>query len=618
MRKVVFMMCSIVLALNGFAKTGDIFINNGLEYVVIAETGNVQEVAVNKFYEPSSDVTIPGTVYYEGVTYIVANIANEAFKDCATLTNVSIPSNVKEIGKAAFMNCQNLSKVSLSEGLCEINPFAFSGCLSLTEINIPSTLIYLGRMAFAKCSKLTSLNLPKNIKFLGEDAFVECSKLNTVGFSANVNKIPDGLFERCSMMNEAYIPDGIISIGKYAFNDCSSITSIILPNSIEEIKEGAFAGCTALKAITLPNSIKNISSSVFKGNTKLSHVTLPSHLASLGVGDEGGLFDWCDDMTELTIPATVEQIGNVATFPHSLNSIFVMGDRIPDGLSNMSPVNRKGENITIYVKPSVFNNLYSSGEWNGFSVEYRIPIEMVNAKGNTVKYKTLCRDFDIDFSHTNDNLPAGMRRLSAYLVDDANGELGMVFMDEIHYIPSRLKANVVDDEGNFYQGEDEYVGIVVRGTPGYTYYYEIGENDYTQGAEGQWLLEDAQSASKAPHAGRNLMRGVADAAFVSTTEVNPETCQTMTNYGLSNNSFRKFSGPGWLNYNRSYLPLPESMSNTNFSMTFTDEDGTTDVISYEEFVEESENDIFYNPNGQRVKADTKGIVINNGKKIVNK
>lgn len=101
----------------------------------------------------------------------------------------------------------------------------------------------------------------------------------------------------------------------------------------------------------------------------------------------------------------------------------------------------------------------------------------MSASGTPIKYKTLCRDFDVDLSHTNDNLPEGVEPLRAYVVEDVEGELRMVFLNEIKYIPSRLKANATDEYGDLYSGVDEYVGVVLRGTPGYTYYYEMGEHD---------------------------------------------------------------------------------------------------------------------------------------------
>ena len=56
----------------------------------------------------------------------------------------------------------------------------------------------------------------------------------------------------------------------------------------------------------------------------------------------------------------------------------------------------------------------------------------------------------------------------------------------------------------------------------------------------------------------------------------------------------------------------------DLTLVFDNADGTTDKVSAVEFTRNAESGIFYNPYGQRVKADAKGIVISNGKKIINK
>ena len=253
---------------------------------------------------------------------------------------------------------------------------------------------------------------------------------------------------------------------------------------------------------------------------------------------------------------------------------------------------------------------------------------MTNASGEPIEYKTLCRDFDVDFTHTNDNLPEGVRPLRAYVVEDVDGEMRLVFLNELKYIPSRLKANTTDEYGNLYQGVDEYVGILLRGTPGYTYYYEMGEHDYTQGAWGQWLMDDAMANSGSAFED-NLMSGDANDDFYVHKTVLDKNDDEIVNYGLNNNRFKIYKKDGWLNYNKSYLQLPKSVSDAiekgaspdgyaNLTMVFSNSDGTTDRVSAAEFTRNAESDIFYNPMGQRVKADAKGIVIHNGIKRANR
>lgn len=98
---------------------------------------------------------------------------------------------------------------------------------------------------------------------------------------------------------------------------------------------------------------------------------------------------------------------------------------------------------------------------------------------------------------------------------------------------------------------------------------------------------------------------------------------------MNNNRFKIYSNEGWLTYNKSFLQLPKSVSDAiernrdsngfaDLTLVFDNADGTTDKVSSVEFTRNAESDIFYNPYGQRVKADAKGIVISNGKKKVNR
>ena len=636
MRKYIF-ACALFVALYTFAKTGDTFCSGGVAYQVIAASEGGGEVTVCSM-EPSaslSDLLIPSTVSEGGLLYDVTTVSPDAFKGSA-LKTVSLEEGVTTIERGAFQNCSQLTAVALPSSLTTIGDFAFAGCVRLASIPFPENVAFIGRQAFAGCSSITQATLPDGITAIGEDAFLDCSALASVTLPEGMAVVPEGLFEMCGKLEDISLPEGIRYIDSHAFDGCGALTAVTLPETLDGVGESAFAGCgelasvtiprnvtglpdgtfaycSGLKSVTLPNSVTAIGSGAFRYDQALTHVTLPSWLETIGMGDQGGVFERCDAMTELTIPASIENIGEMDPFPYGLNSIYVMGDIIPEGLKDMGARNRMGEDITIYVKRSVYNDRYSSGEWNGFKVDYRIPMRMVNAKGNAVKYKTLCRDFDVDLRHANDGLADDTKRLSAYVVDDADGELGMVFMDEILYIPSRLKANV---EG--YAGEDEYVGVVVKGTPGGTYYYEMGENDYSQGAEGQWLLSDAQAASRAPRTGSNMMRGVSDSAYILPTETDTETGVAMTNYGLNNNAFRKLSKPGWMGYNRSYLPLPESMAGTNFSMTFTDVDGTTDTIGYKEFVNSCDEGEDYDLSGRRATPATRGVIVREGRKVLRK
>ena len=55
--------------------------------------------------EYSGSITIPATVTYEGVRYSVTSIGPQAFSHCSSLTAVSIPEGMTNIGDGAFYYC---------------------------------------------------------------------------------------------------------------------------------------------------------------------------------------------------------------------------------------------------------------------------------------------------------------------------------------------------------------------------------------------------------------------------------------------------------------------------------------------------------------------------------
>lgn len=87
------------------------------------------------------------------------------------------------IEENAFRDCSSLTSITLTEGLKSIGYCAFRGCVSLTSIKIPNSVAefecFLGYSStFEGCSNLTSVTLPNGITGVGKDeeTFEGCSK----------------------------------------------------------------------------------------------------------------------------------------------------------------------------------------------------------------------------------------------------------------------------------------------------------------------------------------------------------------------------------------------------------------------------------------------------------
>ncbi len=127
---------------------------NTPDYVVYCADGSIPEIITyseglsfklktNATYNVSgmgsctdTDVLIPPT--YEGKQ--VTSIGVEAFKNCATITSVTIPRRIGTISKGAFYNCDALKSITIQGGVTYISMDAFTGCDSLTDIYYESTM----------------------------------------------------------------------------------------------------------------------------------------------------------------------------------------------------------------------------------------------------------------------------------------------------------------------------------------------------------------------------------------------------------------------------------------------------------------------------------------------
>ena len=201
-------------------------------------------------------------------------IYTAAFKDCASLTSITIPDTVTGIGASAFAKCTSLTSITIPDSVTGIGYSAFSNCTSLTSITIPDSVTSIGDSAFYYCSDLASVTIGNSVTSIGKYAFENCTTLTSITIPDSVTSIGKAAFDGCLGMTSMTIGNGVVSIGESAFYNCIRLTSLAIPDSVTSIGEHAFHGCYRLERIAVGNGVTSIGLQVFSGCSALTTVTL--------------------------------------------------------------------------------------------------------------------------------------------------------------------------------------------------------------------------------------------------------------------------------------------------------------------------------------------------------
>lgn len=228
--------------------------------------------------------SVKEVVIGDGITHI----EYAAFEDHSSLTKVTFPNSLTEIGRFAFDQCENLTSADLSATqVTSIGYYAFHST-GIISLYLPETVTSIDESAFEHCPSLTAVDLSDTqITYLGRYAFNSCEALESVTFPAVLTDIGSGAFAYCTGLESITIPDSVYEIWDYVFEECTSLTSIDLGN-VEVIDEYAFINCTALESITIPATVTEMGGA-FKGCDSLVNITVEDGNEYFYIDDSGAL-----------------------------------------------------------------------------------------------------------------------------------------------------------------------------------------------------------------------------------------------------------------------------------------------------------------------------------------
>ena len=202
--------------------SGATFEADGIFYSIINETNKTVKVTYqgdnySQFSnEYTGEITIPENVTYEGNSYTVKVIGQDAFRNCTGLTEITIPASITSIETDAFAACSKLKEVYNFSALDIVKGATTHGGIAryaANVISIPGATIegdfifdsYGTLLTYKGCD--SEVTLPDNYK----------------GESYNIG---DNAFRSNTTITSITIPAGVTNIGECAFDGCSNLTSI--------------------------------------------------------------------------------------------------------------------------------------------------------------------------------------------------------------------------------------------------------------------------------------------------------------------------------------------------------------------------------------------------------
>ena len=242
-------------------------------------------VTITKYTGKESTVILPSTISGWPVT----KIGEAALKDNTTITSVTIPASVTEIGSNAFAGCTNLTSVHYAGDWSNLtiqsgNPavqdaanaplfdfeftpdntavivtnYKYNGAAA--DVTIPSRykgkpVTTIGHAAFFN-SAVTSVTIPDSVTSISDDAFVNCPQLTNISIPNSVTYIGFSAFNSCTSLKSITLPSSLSTIQSYAFCNCGNLETIRIPVSVTSIGNCAFADCPSLMTVTYSGSKK--------------------------------------------------------------------------------------------------------------------------------------------------------------------------------------------------------------------------------------------------------------------------------------------------------------------------------------------------------------------------
>ena len=252
----------------------------------VTEDGELQSSNTNlELMSPDGTLTIPSNVSkigygafsnVEGLKTIIIPgtckiIGRKAFANNKTLEKVIIQDGVEVIDEQAFFKCDNLTTVEMADSITEIGIYCFYYSEKLNNINLPKKLNSIGKFALHKTA-IEEIEIPEGITEIAENTFSKCEKLQRVIFPKSLEKIANNAFSSCVSLTNIEIHE---SNRSFKFKD--GILMNVEENEMLIILPSAIKGDT----FVVPDKVVKLNSNQLEIYPQIKTITIPKSVTEI-------------------------------------------------------------------------------------------------------------------------------------------------------------------------------------------------------------------------------------------------------------------------------------------------------------------------------------------------
>lgn len=287
------------------SKEGDFIYSNTDKDTLVRYVGSSRNVTIpstvkvildRAFYRNSTltEITIPSQVEQIGMASEPWGDAPQAFRSCTALTTVNFnATNCRNAAEEAspFRDCPLFTTLNIGEGVTLIDHAMFMNCTAISSLVIPNTVSRIRYFAFENCVGIPSIHIPRSVTDIDVDAFWGCRFTSMSVDSENpvydsrdncnaiIHTATNTLLRGCA---NTVIPNSVHRIGGRAFRGCTNLTSITIPESVTVIEHAAFDECTCLASVSMGNALDSIEAFAFYDCSSLTSITIPKSVTYVG------------------------------------------------------------------------------------------------------------------------------------------------------------------------------------------------------------------------------------------------------------------------------------------------------------------------------------------------